>query len=715
MKHTHFFSRAVAFLTAFVLFIGLWSFAGAEQALTWYQSGPYRYVLLEDGTVKIDRYGGLEETVAVPSELDGKKVTAIGDEAFADYYYYNTMGIPDSGPLHVVLPEGVVSIGSHAFDGCVRLESIVIPDSVVSIGDLAFHNCFALTDISLPAGLTHLGAHPLFLLSPEKITLSADHPCFEIRDGMLFRKADQCLVCAPAPEGLEHCEIPEGTLRVGDYAFVRRSDLASVSFPDSLLEIGNYAFLECYRLSGLTLPEGLTSIGGHAFESCSGLHRTEITIPDSVTFVGDNPFFHVGPVLLFSENHPCLEVADGMLYSKPDHRLICRFDSAPENVSVREGTQMVGDEAFEMLPLPEGFVLPEGLTSIGEQAFADFDPEMLASLQYRTLSELKLPASLTRIGALAFSMSNYRALELPESVTDIGPEAFAGSRLNSFTVPGSVVSLPRGAFRGCFSLADVTLEQGVEYIGERAFESCNALTRVSLPDGLRFIGDRAFRSSPLTEIILPESVEYIGNEAFALCNLECLELPASVTALGNRAFQNCKAKEIRVSPDHPFLVVSDGALIDTRSGDVLWVTASDDGRYVIPQGTKTIRDYLFYSGGLRGSVEIPDSVTAIGEYAFCNAGTLGEIRIPGSVKTIGAYAFSGVGRLTGVTLEEGIEEIGPYAFSMNLTLQELRIPDSIVSIGENAFADCRRLTVIVSPGSYAEQYCIENQVNYANP
>ena len=46
-----------------------------------------------------------------------------------------------------VLPEGVYSIGSHAFKGCKNLESIIVPKSVNYIGRGIFEGCTSLKRI----------------------------------------------------------------------------------------------------------------------------------------------------------------------------------------------------------------------------------------------------------------------------------------------------------------------------------------------------------------------------------------------------------------------------------------------------------------------------------------------------------------------------------------------------------------------------------------
>ena len=46
-----------------------------------------------------------------------------------------------TSPAHVVIPDGVLSIGAHAFDYCTGLTSITIPNSVTDISHGAFAKC----------------------------------------------------------------------------------------------------------------------------------------------------------------------------------------------------------------------------------------------------------------------------------------------------------------------------------------------------------------------------------------------------------------------------------------------------------------------------------------------------------------------------------------------------------------------------------------------
>ena len=44
-------------------------------------------------------------------------------------------------------------------------------------------------------------------------------------------------------------------------------------------------------------------------------------------------------------------------------------------------------------------------------------------------------------------------------------------------------------------------------------------------------------------------------------------------------------------------------------------------------------------------------------------------------------------------------------------LLSITIPDSVKSIGAEAFEYCEMLTVRAPEGSYAEKYCVENEIN----
>ena len=61
-----------------------------------FTSGDYEYRLLDNGTAKITKYKGYDIEIVIPSELNGYKVTSIGDDAFYGCYDLTIYGYENS-------------------------------------------------------------------------------------------------------------------------------------------------------------------------------------------------------------------------------------------------------------------------------------------------------------------------------------------------------------------------------------------------------------------------------------------------------------------------------------------------------------------------------------------------------------------------------------------------------------------------------------------
>lgn len=94
----------------------------------------YGYTV-ENGTVI--SYVGMEKDIIVPAESDGKKVTKIGDKAFAGQ-------VLDSAATE----SGITEIGAEAFRGSTLVRADIC-DTMESIGDRAFADCAGLLEVYL--------------------------------------------------------------------------------------------------------------------------------------------------------------------------------------------------------------------------------------------------------------------------------------------------------------------------------------------------------------------------------------------------------------------------------------------------------------------------------------------------------------------------------------------------------------------------------------
>lgn len=77
--------------------------------------------------------------IIIPSYINSKPVTAVGDYAFRDC----------SRITSIVIPDGVTSIGSEAFYGCSNLTTVVIPEGVTTIGPNAFKGSSNLKELTI--------------------------------------------------------------------------------------------------------------------------------------------------------------------------------------------------------------------------------------------------------------------------------------------------------------------------------------------------------------------------------------------------------------------------------------------------------------------------------------------------------------------------------------------------------------------------------------
>ncbi len=206
-------------------------------------SADYEYSELDDGTVSIVKYLGTEADIKIPDEIDGKKVTSIGEKAFYDM---NSL-------TSVEIPEGVTEICNSAFDNCKLLREVILPGTLKTIGDSAFTWCLNMGSIYLPDGLESIGA-------------SAFSDCYSLNE----------------------VRMPEGVKTIGEQAFMNCYGLADITLPKGITEISEKMFFNCKSLKSIVIPDGVTAIGNHAFYYCISL--SDVMIAGSVKDIGTFSF-----------------------------------------------------------------------------------------------------------------------------------------------------------------------------------------------------------------------------------------------------------------------------------------------------------------------------------------------------------------------------------------------------------------------------------------
>ena len=135
---------------------------------------------------------------------------------------------------------------------------------------------------------------------------------------------------------------------------------------------------------------------------------------------------------------------------------------------------------------------------------------------------------------------------------------------------------------------------------------------------------------------------------------------------------------------------------------------------LLEDGTVTL---VFYSGN-ESELTLPSEldgypVTALGASMFYKSRPMICEELPNGILALPTP--NPPPGILSVTIPDGVTAIHEMTFSTCIYLKSIVIPDSVTSIGSHAFSDCRNVTLTVGRDSYAEQYCIENGIDYTCP
>ena len=172
---------------------------------------------------------------------------------------------------------------------------------------------------------------------------------------------------------------------------------------------------------------------------------------------------------------------------------------------------------------------PTKLKTIGNKAFYD---------RYLT-GPLVLPEGLDSIGSEAFYYNVITEVTIPESVRAIGVSAFLKNQsLKSVTLNNSMELIDKSLFSNCNNLAVVHGGKNVKNIAYNAFSGCDSLRSIKDVAPVT-IGESAFLSCKKLESFNFSRIKSIDYQGFCLCSsLKEADL-TTLTSIGTGSFNGC--------------------------------------------------------------------------------------------------------------------------------------------------------------------------------
>ena len=630
-------------------------------------------------------------------ESDWSQLDNIGSSAFG--YANSFAGNKEDNTLDI---SRLDSIPYNAFMGC-NIKKVVLSPSLWYVGDGALC-CEGLEEANVPSTLEHLwygsfsSNSPFFKNLPVEdhiVYLGKFALCAKginsstpliFKDGTAYIVNNFQIISEkwsdPAAQYITDIVFPSSLKRIGEDAFSANRDcyymtVKSVAFPEGLEEIGENAFYKLDNLEKVSFPSTLKKIGRSAFEGCGLL---KVVIPEAVTEIERDAFLQCNSLQSaeFYAKHvydgdgwhdgimgncsslekvtigPKVEVIPQSMCS--GCRQLIKVDFMNRDASA--GKLQINEYAFAGCKMEE-VVLPEGLDSIGENAFS----------QCKYLSSLNLPNSLTRIGFDAFyCCTKLKTLTIPQNIKKICDKSNNGlgngGPFSGCTALESLIINSEESFewtnQNLLALKEVTFGSNVKTINERAFYNMATIKKVNFSEGLETIGSSAFSGcGAITSLSLPTSLKSIGSGAFLGCESlsSPIVLPMNLISLGSSAFRSC----------------------------------TNLPAIAFPEGLETIGNGTFSKCTAITEITIPKDVVSIGDEAFFGCTGLASLSLNENLKSIGNYAFYGCTGLTEVELKDNVETIGNYAFCGCTNIKTFFLGKSVTSIGESAFKRCGNL------------------------
>lgn len=484
------------------------------------------------------------------------------------------------------------------FAGCTTLTDVTIGDSGAKKAELPFEmfaKCTNLKTVNLGGNVTKIGTGAFIECS-----------------------------------SLQNIDL-NGVEEIKDYAFVRNG-LTEVTVPESVKSIAAFAFGSCTQLETMTIQG---TIGTNYVKLLDILGNTNYVSKKIYPDGYDGSNLHTTDVQKYNPVRSNEEFKK--LYPHQTALKTLHIEADKEGKTVLSGRR----EVAAFLPSLETVTLPEGMTNIPDQTFA----------QCFSLKNINIPTSIETIGSGAFQY-------------DVGIDVDF-TKLTNLTSIGSCAFFI-GDANGGNGYADTSINYTKWYT-----ESIvnGGIKNIILPDSVKTIGEGAFFGQRnAKKVVIPEGVKSVGGNAFQMLpSLEKLEIYAPLDLVNQSSWygkfwsntwrdsesESNRLKKITLGEKYSPETGNNGQI-----GNALFYGQSLEEVDIQMNNIQNIGYNMFMNNKNLQSFTIPKTVKTIDRAAFYGTTSLKEMKIPENVKTMDVEVFR----------KSGLEKV--YIFNKDLIIKE---------------------------------------------
>lgn len=248
------------------------------------------------------------------------------------------------------------------------------------------------------------------------------------------------------------------------------------------------------------------------------------------------------------------------------------------------------------------------------------------------------------------------SIVLPDSLTTLGEQPFTWVEVDSITVPKNVSSIAPTAFMGCF-IKEIYVdaenpyfcsdENGILYNKDKTelltLPSQYPGTSFTMPETVKKVDSYGlYLVSQVETLVLPEGLEELAIDAIGLLKTKKLEIPASLTIIDYRALSGMFwLEEIVVDEDNPNYSSLDGVLFNKDKTELVYYPeGKPDKEYAVPETVTKLSPDIHSALFLRKLI-IQSDIEAPGYTS--TRGTVTDIVFEKNVTVIPEQMFSSSG------------------------------------------------------------------------